>query len=84
MCEDTSTIPQDSPTKGMCHMSHITGHLSPDHHSVQFQLLLIPRRFVDVAAGGLWIDRVKKLISAKHQQRNASSYSGNLRKNLFD
>ena len=47
-------ISQFSPKKGMCHLSHVTCHLSPDHNSIQFQLLWY---LVYVAAGGLGIDK---------------------------
>ena len=42
------------------HMSHVTCHMSPYHHYMQFRCYESPRRFGDAAAGGLVTDYQKK------------------------
>ena len=40
----------------ICNLSPVTCHLSPEHHSVQLELLESPRMFGNAAARGLLID----------------------------
>ena len=51
-----------------CQMSHITWHLTPDHWPLcSFSCYESPRKFGDVAVGGLMINRVKTRFFLRFQ-----------------